>query len=517
MTKDELAAYFEQLATRAKVPALNDDDVGLIVAVVKRAGALRIYGIRRSAAVLTETRTAGVILSEQAAKKRAVAALTASVSVWDQPPPAKGGRWPTRTARARATGTDLAEADGVARRACVTRLVEELKRLNLSVVAQSGPSLGGGDRLAYLAAGKRTGTLRRRLGDWSPLRKWLAGQSRAEGFPAARDLLDYLEARAAEPCGKTVLQSALEAVIFFETVGGVPQGLKISQDGLVLATVSELSAGLASKRPEDRRQANSLPVKLITWLEATVMDVEQPKYVRYYAWLRLLKYWAALRFDDLRWIEPAKVEMTASGLRLSLTRTKVTGPGKKIGTLVAFVCYEAYFTAPGWLTEGFNLRRESFANIRCMFPLPTADLQGALDVPGEYSDASSASQALFASLPGPKPVGDTDAVAPSLETFRVGIHMLPPGAGLFWTEHSERNGLPTAAAALGYPDDTPPTGALASGQRRGGVHPHHPQHRLQGAGSAREASEGGGRRLLGRGVYPPEARQVHAGQVAQRG
>ena len=343
---------------------------------------MRSHGIRRAAAVFTETRTSGGILLEQAAKKRAVAALTYSVSLWARPPPAKGGRWPTRTARARATGSDLAEADGVARQACVTRLVEELKRLNLPVVAQAGRSLGGGDRLEYLAAGKRTGTLRRRLGDWARFCKWLAGQSRADGFPAARDLLDYQEARAAEPCGKTVLQSALEAVILFETVGGVPPDQRISQDSLVLASVSELSAGLASKRPEDRRQAHYLPVKLVTRLEAMVMDEEQPKYRRYYAWLRLLKLWAALRFDDLRWVEPARVEMTASGLRLSLTRTKVTGPGKKIGTLVAFVCFDAFFTAPGWLSDGFNLRREAFANIRCMFPLPTADLDGGRGHPG---------------------------------------------------------------------------------------------------------------------------------------
>ena len=76
----------------------------------------------------------------------------------------------------------MTEVDRAARRKYVDKLVEELKRLDLPVVAHAGQSLAGDVRLTYLAAGRRTGTLRRRLGDWSRLRQWLAGQSRADGF-----------------------------------------------------------------------------------------------------------------------------------------------------------------------------------------------------------------------------------------------------------------------------------------------------------------------------------------------
>ena len=92
-----------------------------------------------------------------------------------------------------------------------------MRRLDLPVVAQAGQSLAGDDRLAYIAAGNRTGTLRRRLGDSSRLMNWLDIQSRGNQFTSTVDDLDYLEARAAEPCGKTVLESALEAVVVFET------------------------------------------------------------------------------------------------------------------------------------------------------------------------------------------------------------------------------------------------------------------------------------------------------------
>ncbi len=54
MARDELALYFNQVAARAGVPILGEDDLNLIATVVERAGALRSHGIRRSAAVFTE-------------------------------------------------------------------------------------------------------------------------------------------------------------------------------------------------------------------------------------------------------------------------------------------------------------------------------------------------------------------------------------------------------------------------------------------------------------------------------
>ena len=48
LMKSELAEYFEHVAARAKVPALPADEVDLLYAVVRRAGALRSHGIRVS-------------------------------------------------------------------------------------------------------------------------------------------------------------------------------------------------------------------------------------------------------------------------------------------------------------------------------------------------------------------------------------------------------------------------------------------------------------------------------------
>ena len=453
LSHEALQEYLDQLATQVGVPGPDEGAMAAIEELIARTGRLRAHGIRRSAAVPVEVRTAGGLLLEREAKRRATSAAEQRHSTWLPPPAPKGGRWPTRTSRARAEGVGLEEADKKARQKYVDMLVAELKSLKLPVVYQAGHSQAGEDRLGYLAGGRRTGTLRRRLGDWARLRKWLEVQDRATGFPEVRDLLDYLEARAAEPCGKTVLQSAVEAVNFLETVGSVPAELRISHATLVVAAVEELSSRLGSRRHPDRRQANYLPVELLVAFERAVVCEERPAYTRLYAWLRLIKYWASLRFDDLRWVDASKNTLEEGGMRLYLERTKVTGPGKRVGTLVAFVCRDAYVQEEAWLRTGFELRRTHLVSTHLMFPLPTKDLGGVINIPGEYSDASAASQALFVGLPGPVPSGDLGVVQHGLDSYRAGIHLLPPGAGLFWTEHSERNGVPTAAASLGYSDD----------------------------------------------------------------
>ena len=74
-----------------------------------------------------------------------------------------------------------------------------------------------------------------------------------------------------------------------------------------------------------------------------------------------------------------------------------------------------------------------------MLPLPGADLTAARGHPAKYVDAAAYSQSLFGVLK----VVDTDAK----------VALLEPGVGAYWTEHSERNGLPTWAASYGVHSD----------------------------------------------------------------
>jgi hypothetical protein len=237
-----------------------------------------------------------------------------------------------------------------------------------------------------------------------------------------------------------------------EDLGRVPLADQVASTRLAVAAVQELTSGIEGSRGTARRQANYLPVKVVRGFERAVLDEEGPKYLRVYAWLRLLKYWAALRYDDLRWLDPHKVVMRSEGLYLTLERTKVTGPGKKVGTMVAVVSTKAFYSEASWLITGHRLRQDHFGDNPFMIPLPTRDLQGAHPLAGDYGDAAAASQGLFVRLrlsSAPGADGDADSATAGPR----GDLLLPPQAGGFWTEHSERNAMPTAAAALDMGDE----------------------------------------------------------------
>ena len=398
----------------------------------------------------TERLAAGGLLLERAEAAAGQGRRIACLAVVAVPPEPHGKGWPHRLARARAEGKDLGVAEQETR--YVKRLADELLRLQAPIVRELGATVEEPRGLRYLAAGNnRVSTLRKRLGDWGRIARWVNAQGTV-GFPDAGTFLAYLEARASEPCGRTVLRSALDALQYMKDLGKVPPADQVASTRLAVAAVQELTAGIEGSRGVARRQANYLLVRVVMGFERAVVDEEGLRYLRVYAWLRLLKYWAALRYDDLRWLDPHKLVMRSEGLYLTLERTKVTGPGKKVGTMIAVVSSKAYYLEASWLATGHRLRQEYFGDNPYMIPLPTRDLQGAHPLAGVYGDAAAASQGLLVRLRLPSATaadGDADAAAAGPR----GCFLLPPQAGAFWTEHSERNAMPTAAAALDMGDE----------------------------------------------------------------
>ena len=53
-----------------------------------------------------------------------------------------------------------------------------------------------------------------------------------------------------------------------------------------------------------------MPVALLASFEMKVMDEDTSEYSMVYAWTRLLKYWASLRYDDMQWINPGSMVMS---------------------------------------------------------------------------------------------------------------------------------------------------------------------------------------------------------------
>ena len=94
----------------------------------------------------------------------------------------------------------------------------------------------------------------------------------------------------------------------------------------------------------------------------------------------------------------------------------------------------AYLLEDQWLQAGHEVWEHLRGGAPFFAGRPSADLQGFSGSQAGYRESSASSQALFRHLT----VAADD-----------GKPFLPQGAGLFWTEHAERNWLPSAAAAVG--------------------------------------------------------------------
>eukprot|EP00974_Lingulodinium_polyedra_P100675 9751452-Lingulodinium_polyedra.AAC.1 len=64
-------------------------------------------------------------------------------------------------------------------------------------------------------------------------------------------------------------------------------------------------------------------------LELFVVNKGHPTFLRFFAWVKLLKVWASLRSDDTLGVRPELVKMSKSGIEGLLDRTKVSGPGRR--------------------------------------------------------------------------------------------------------------------------------------------------------------------------------------------
>lgn len=146
------------------------------------------------------------------------------------------------------------------------------------------------------------------------------------------DFVCYLEARAGDHA-----QAALE---FMEVTGGMAPHERIAEDPVIEGAVAELIARLETASPQERKVATRVPIGLLAAWGRAVVEVSLESYARVVAGLRSVKYWGALRFDDLWWADPAKMHLDFRGPVVSLERTKVADTGKSVERLVTFMARE---------------------------------------------------------------------------------------------------------------------------------------------------------------------------------
>ena len=154
--------------------------------------------------------------------------------------------------------------------------------------------------------GLRSKTLAQRVSCWRPFRRYLVGQGLAPWPTHPDHLLGYFELLAEEGMAPSTLPSLLSALRFLEEAGELAEHEKLSKHPAIRNAVLEHSlkeedraaAQRAAGTKKEKTQAPPLLLRLLIELELVVRDEDRPLYHRAFAWYRLFRHWASLRWDD---------------------------------------------------------------------------------------------------------------------------------------------------------------------------------------------------------------------------
>ena len=174
-----------------------------------------------------------------------------------------------------------------------------------------------------------------------------------------RFVYDLVAARLSEPCGRHVPRALLTSIGFIEQAAEVEEGIRLSRNAGVRNFLREVESSTGWKTGRITKKASPYPLMVVLALEDIVMRKEEKSYARWYAWLKLVKLWAALRWDDVQGVpNPALVMRTDGTMVGKITRSKATGVGKKVEVMNFYISQEsqeAYFLQPEWLLTGWTL------------------------------------------------------------------------------------------------------------------------------------------------------------------
>ena len=188
-----------------------------------------------------------------------------------------------------------------------------------------GVKLDPGRAIAMLAGRTRVTALKRYVTVFQQWRLWLleAKQIVPPGRPS--DLVDYLLARRDEPCGRSIPEPIMKAICWMEEVAEFPTELRATQGRLAWAIKDRIVESLSSGAPLTKR-APRFPVAMLARLEELVVDeMYSVAYWRIWAWIKLVKVWASLRWSDVQAILPQELHLIEGRLSTILRRTKDLG------------------------------------------------------------------------------------------------------------------------------------------------------------------------------------------------
>lgn len=313
----------------------------------------------------------------------------------------------------------------------VRLLYNELEMMGVFIVAQIGVTANPERAKMSLLGRFRPSTVRRYLAYWQGFRKWV-GQTYGKLPTSGEQLVDYLLAREEEGMGASVPLSVGKGVACFEKLGGFSQDTWMASNPLVEAVVRDLLRKLEEGAPPRRRAPRMLSA-FIPALEKLVVSRAKPPMIRVGAWVKLLKIWGSLRFDDLAHMRQEALCSYDGKLSGLMKRTKTTGGGKRVKELPFHVSEHAWAVHEKWLTVGLEVLSRALGDTYELL-VPAGCSRGAAvgDYIMSYQEAVAWSTEVMQEL---KDAG--------------GNALIPHGWERFWTEHSERATLSSGLAALG--------------------------------------------------------------------
>ena len=141
---------------------------------------------------------------------------------------------------------------------------------------------------------------------------------------------------------------------------------KLTDAALYDVTKRELlSSALPGRQP---RRAPRFPVVVLAALEENLLS---PNTLVFWKVLS----WSTSRFDNPRGMVPSDLDVSKTGLVGKLTRSKVSGPAKKLNYRLLVVDSEAYVQHKNWLVSGWRIVEKEALYVRdYLLPAPTNNL-----------------------------------------------------------------------------------------------------------------------------------------------
>ena len=254
-------------------------------------------------------------------------------------------------------------------------------------------------------------------------------------------MLDYVYDVASADCPPSRLHAIAAALWVVEKRGGVSPGDMICEQALWKQTMRQMVMEWQQSRGMSVLKAPGFTIKMLISSELFTVSAG-PAFFRLVALTKLLKIWGCLRYSDVQGIRPAAIMFTQEGLRLTLERSKTSGPGKKTGHIFIFINRLAGFSGVDWQSAGMDLLKSDEFNFSRDYLLPvmgpTED--SARHRLADYAAASGYSKAVLRLL--------RNVVRVQRKWVALAGPLIDECLINHWSEHSERHFMPQALAAF---------------------------------------------------------------------